>query len=165
MAKYEARIRTKFGEIVVSFDSTNELKSALQALDVEEVQKEVVERFKGLLSREPRPSKPGFERIYRFTPEGKVELLRTPPSAPMTIGMLLHASAPEPMSSDEIFSSTGIKVGNYVSQTAYKNYFDRTPDGRLVLTHLGRLWVETEVVGKLAPKVRNRKQRSRHNEA
>jgi len=157
MAKYEARIKTKFGKIVVNFDSIDELKSSIEALDVNAVSDIVSKKFESVIVKEPRQPKPGLECVYRFTPEGKVELLRTPPSAPMTIGLLLYAYDPEPVSSDEIFSSTGITAGNFVSQTSYKKYFDRTTDARLVLTHLGRLWVETEVVTKLPPKTATEK--------
>jgi len=152
MAKYETRVKTKFGEIVFNFDSLDELKAIAGSLDVNAISDLVSKKFESVIVKEPRQAKPGLEHLYRFTPEGKVELLRTPSSAPMTIGLLLYAYDPEPVSSDEIFSSTGIIAGNFVSQITYKKYFDRTTDDRLVLTHPGRLWVETEVVTKLTPK-------------
>ena len=95
-----------------------------------------------------RQPKPGLESVYRFTPDGKVELLKTPSSTPMTIGLLLYAYDPDAVASEEMLSR-GIKAGDYVSQTAYKKYFDRTPDDELVLSQTGRTWVETEVVPKL----------------
>ena len=69
----------------------------------------------------------------------------------MTIGLLLYAYDPEPLSSEEMLSR-GIKAGDYVSQTAYKKYFDKTPGDKHVLTQQGRQWVETEIVPKLVPK-------------
>jgi hypothetical protein len=123
----------------------------LDGLDVESVSEILSKKFGPLLGSEPRPPKPGWEHAYRFTPEGTVELLRTPPSAPMTIGVFLYAHDPQPVSSEEILSSTGVKAGDYVSQTGYKKFFDRTPDGKLILTHPGRLWVESEVASKLKP--------------
>jgi hypothetical protein len=149
MAKYEARVETKFGEVVVNFDSVEELKKSIESLDVKNLSAILSEKFEPITRKEPRQAKTGLEGVYRFTPEGKVELLKTPPSAPMTIGLLLYAYDPEPVSSEEMLSR-GIKAGDYVSQTGYKKYFDRTPDNRLVLTHPGRLWIETEVIGKLA---------------
>jgi hypothetical protein len=149
MSNYETRIRTKFGEILVNFDSVEDLNKNLDALDLNAVSKTVEEKLKSVIVREPRQAKPNWHEVYRFTPQGDVELLRTPPSAPMTIGLLLYASDPDPVSSEIIFSSTGIRAGDYVSQTAYKKYFDRTPDDKLVLTHPGRLWVETEVASKV----------------
>jgi hypothetical protein len=71
--------------------------------------------------------------------------------------LLLYAYDPEPVTSGVIFSSTGIASGNFVSQTAYKKYFDRTKDDLLLLTHLGRIWVETEVVPKLTSKAKKEK--------
>ncbi len=152
MGKYEARVQTKFGKIVLNFDSTDELKSKLDELDVESVSEILSKRFGSILVREPRQPKPGWEHAYGFTPEGKVELLKTPPSAPMTIGLLLYAYDPEPTSSDLILSSTGVKAVSYVSQTDYKKFFDKTSDGKFVLTHPGREWVETEVFSKLNQK-------------
>ena len=148
MAKYEARVKTKFGEIVIHFDSTDDLKKNIASLDLDTVSDILSKKFESIVMKEPRQPKPGRESLYRFTPEGKVELLRTPSSAPMTIGLLLYASDPEPMSSDEMLFR-GIKAGNYVSQTDYKKYFDKTPDNRHVLTHAGRQWVETEIIPKL----------------
>jgi hypothetical protein len=153
MAKYEAHMKTKLGDMVMNFDSVDDLKKSLESLDLDAVSNLVANKFGSILAKEPRQPKPGLESLYRFTPEGKVELLKTPPSAPLTIGLLLYASDPDPMSSDEILSR-GIKVGNYVSQTQYKQYFDKTTDGKNVLTHPGRIWIEKEVIAKMIPKVK-----------
>jgi hypothetical protein len=152
MVKFEARVKTKFGEILLQFENMDELKSALDALDVGNVENVVINKFGGFLSREPRQPKPGLEEIYRFTPAGQVELLKSPPSEPTTLGLLLYAYEPESVTSEEIFSISGIRAGEYIAQTAYKKYFDRTSQDRLVLTHAGRLWVETEIIAKLLAK-------------
>ena len=149
MAKYETRIKTKVGEIVIAFDSVDELKKNIESFDINAVSETLAKKFGSILTREPREAKPGWEEAYRFTPEGKVELLKTPPSAPMTIGLLLYAYDPESTSSDIILSSTGVKAVTYVSHTDYKKYFDKTTDGKLVLTPPGRMWVETEIKAKL----------------
>jgi len=157
MAKYKTRVKTKFGEIVVDFDSTDDLKKSIESLDLDVVSDILSAKFQSVIAREPRKTKPGLEGVYTFTPEGRVELLKTPPSAPMTIGLLLYAYDPDPVSSDEIVSSSGVKTADYIYQIAYKKYFDKTTDGRLVLSHQGRLWVETEVTAKLISKTRNSK--------
>jgi len=149
MAKYETRIKTNVGEIVIAFDSIDELKKNIEEFDINVASDVVAKKFESILTREPREAKPGWEQAYRFTPEGKVELLKTPPSAPMTIGLLLYAYDPEPTSSELILSSTGVKAVSYVSQTDYKKYFDKTTDGKLVLSQPGRIWVETEIRAKL----------------
>lgn len=156
MAKYEARVKTQFGEIVVNFDSTDDLAKNIESLNLDTVSNIVLKKFGSIIVKEPRKPKPGLEGLYRFTPEGKVELLKTPSSVSMTIGFLLYAYDPEPVSSEEILSR-GIKVGSFVSQTAYKKYFDKTADDRNVLTHLGRIWVETEIIPKLIPQAGNQK--------
>lgn len=152
MVKYEARINTAFGEIVFSFETLEELKANIDSLDVDKVSEAVKQKFGAAILKEPRPPKPGMENVYRFTPEGKVELLKTAPSAPMAMGLLLYAYDPEPVSSDEILSAAGVKAADYVYQAAYKKYFDKTIDGRFVLIHPGRQWVETEIIPKLMPK-------------
>ncbi len=137
--------------MVVNFDSTDDLAKNIESLNLEAMSNIVLKKFGSIIVKEPRKPKPGLEGLYRFTPDGKVELLKTPSSAPLTIGLLLYASDPEPMSSEE-FLFRGIKAGDYVSQTAYKKYFDKTPDNRHVLTQPGREWVETEIISKLIPK-------------
>jgi hypothetical protein len=151
MAKYEARVKTTTGEIAVNFDSTDELKRHLESLDAEAVSNIISEKFGSIVAKEPRLPKPGLESLYRFTPDGKVELLKTPSSAPMTIGVLLYASDPESMSFEE-FLFRGITAGNYAWQTNYKKYFFKTPDSKLVLTQQGRQWVETDIIPQLVPK-------------
>jgi hypothetical protein len=152
MAKYEAKIKTKFGEIVFNFETLDELRTNLESLDVNAIAAEVSTKFGGLILKEPRLPKPGMEGIYRFTPEGKVELLRTAPSAPMAMGLLLYTYDPEPVSSEDILSSAGVKAADYVHQAAYKKYFDKTSDDKHVLTHPGRQWVESDIIPKLADK-------------
>jgi hypothetical protein len=157
MAKYEAHVKTKFADIVINFESTDDLSKNIELLDLDAVSDIISKKFGSILMKEPRQPKPGLESLYRFTPEGKVELLKTPSSAPLTIGLLLYASDPEPMSSEEILAR-GITVGDYVSQTAYKKYFDKTTDGRHVLTHPGRIWIEKEVISKMVSKTKKEKQ-------
>jgi len=159
MGKYEARVKTNFGEIVVNFDSTDDLAKNIESLNLDTVSNIVLKKFGSIIVKEPRKPKPGLEGLYRFTPDGKVELLKTPSSAPMTIGLLLYASDPEPMSSEE-FLFRGITAGNYVSQTDYKKYFDKTPDDRHVLTQAGRQWVESEIISKLVPKTASPEKKS-----
>jgi len=159
MGKYEARVKTNFGEIVVNFDSTDDLAKNIESLNLDTVSIIVLKKFGSIIVKEPRKPKPGLEGLYRFTPDGKVELLKTPSSAPMTIGLLLYASDPEPMSSEE-FLFRGITAGNYVSQTDYKKYFDKTPDDRHVLTQAGRQWVESEIISKLVPKAASPEKKS-----
>jgi hypothetical protein len=124
------------------------LKKSLESLDIETASDAISGKFKGIIKRELRQPKPGLESLYRFTPDGKVELLKTPSSTPMTIGLLLYAYDPDAVTSEEMLTR-GIKPGDYVSQTLYKKYFDKTPNDKHVLSQTGRIWVENEVVPKL----------------
>jgi hypothetical protein len=62
MAKYEARVRTRFGEIVVNFDNLEELKSNLDALDASTALEIVRKKFEPFVVTETRKPKPGFEK-------------------------------------------------------------------------------------------------------
>ena len=149
-AKYEARIKTVFGELILHFDTIEQFRENLSSLDIEGLRSTVNEKLGNLVILEPRKAKPGAEFAYRFTSQGKVELIKIPNSAPMSIGLVLYAYDPEPVLPDEVFRASGAKPVSYISQIDYRKYFDKTPDGRLLLTHPGRLWVQNEVLTKLA---------------
>lgn len=149
MAKYELRTKTKFGEIVFHFDSTDEAQQNLANLDLAALEKSAAEKLGAFIVTQPRQPKQSAEFAYKFTPEGKVELNRVPSSAPTTIGLLLYAYDPDPVDPEEVFRATGVKPVAYITQTGYKKYFDKTGDGKLLLTHPGRLWVQNEVLPEL----------------
>jgi hypothetical protein len=149
LPKYETRIKTTFGELIVHFDTIDQFREGLGSLDTDALSSTVNDRLGNLIVLEPRKAKPGAEFAYRFTPQGKVELVKVPSSAPMSIGLVLFAYDPEPVSAEEVFRAAGAKPVSYISQIDYRKFFDKTPEGKLLLTHPGRLWVQNEVLPKL----------------
>ncbi len=156
LAKYETRIKTTFGELVVHFDNIEQFRENINSLDTDAVTSIVNDKLGNLIVLEPRKAKPGAEFAYRFTSQGKVELVKIPSSAPMSIGLVLFAYDPEPVSPDEVFRASGSKPVSYVSHIDYKKFFDKTADGKLLLSQPGRLWVQNEVLPKLASTPANR---------
>jgi len=151
MAKYEAKVKTKFGEIVFNFDSVDELKSNIEALDVSAVSNILWKKFESVIAKEVRQPKPGCEGIYRFSPSGLVEPIQIPESKADTVALVLFAYHPEPVSTEQVSLSTGIKdvASSYLTHTSYKKFWSKTQDGKYVLGHEGIEWVLQKIVPKL----------------
>lgn len=152
MAKYETKIRTKFGEIVLNFDSIEELKSNIEALDVSTVSEIVWKKFESLVPTETRKPKPDLEKFYSFTSSGFVELAYVPDALtkPELIALILFAYHPEAASTQRISLSSGIKnVTDYLTQTNYKKYWWKTQDEEYVLGDEGLKWVSSKILPKL----------------
>ena len=147
MAKYQARVKTKSGDIVVNFDSIEELRSNIDSLDITAVSDLVSEKFEPILQKEARQPKPGFEGVYRFAPSGLVELIRVPDNKAKTVAIVLYAYHPEPASIDQISLSSGIKdVIDYLTHASYKKYWWKVQDGKYLLGQEGLEWVTTKIV-------------------
>lgn len=134
---------------MIHFDKIEDFRENVDSLDSNALAGIVNDKLGNVIILEPRKAKPGAEFAYRFTPQGKVELIKVPFSAPMSIGLVLYAYDPEPVSAEEVFHASGAKPVSYISQIDYRKYFDKTPQGELLLTHQGRLWVQNEVLPKL----------------
>jgi hypothetical protein len=151
MAKYEARVKTTFGEIVVNFDTLEELKSNLEGLDVNTASEIIQKKFETVTVIEKRKQKLGLEKYYNFTSSNLVELPNVPEtlSKPELIAFVLFAYHPEVASIQNISLSSGIKsVTNYLSQTAYKKIWWKTQDGRYVLSDDGIKLVSSKILPK-----------------
>ena len=151
MAKYEARVKTVFGEIVVNFETLEELKSNLDALDVNTASETIREKFETVLAIEPRKQKHGLEKHYNFTSSNLVELTCIPEalSKPELIAFVLFAYHPEAASTQSVSLSSGIKnVTDYLSQTAYKKIWWKTQDGHYVLSDDGLKLVSSKILPK-----------------
>jgi hypothetical protein len=147
MTKYEARVKTRFGEIVVNFDSIEDLKTSIDNLDADAVSDAVTKKFEAIIQKEVRQPKPGFEEIYRFTPSGMVELIGIPDNKAKTVALVVYAYHPEPASIEQISLSSGIKdVVDYLTHASYKKYWSKVQDGKYVLSQEGLEWVTTKIV-------------------
>ncbi len=151
MAKFEFRINTTTGELIIHFDTLQEFQDNLKSIDVESMVKAVNDKLGAIVSAEPRQPKPGFEDIYRFTRDGYVELLKVPESKIDTIGLVLFAFDPNPALFNYIARSSGVQDPSvYLSTKQYQKYFTRTKDGYL-LNQEGKIWILRDVVPKIKP--------------
>lgn len=160
MAKYEARVKTAFGEIGVNFDTLEELKSNLEALDVNTASEIMRKKFETVIVIETRKQKPGLEKHYNFTPSNLVELTYIPDalSKPELIAFVLFAYHPEAASTQSISLSSGIRnVTDYLSQTSYKKIWWKTQDGHYMLSDDGLKLVSSKILPKFMPTPVNRK--------
>jgi hypothetical protein len=155
MAKYEARVRTGFGEIVLNFETLEELKANIDALDISTALEIVRKKFEPFIAMETRKQKPGFEKLYSFTLSGLVELAYIPDALtkPELIAFVLFAYHPEAASTQQISLSSGIKsVTDYLTQTSYKKFWWKTQEGTYVLGDEGLKWVSSKILPKLTAK-------------
>jgi hypothetical protein len=153
MAKYMAVIKTKVGAIIINFDSLEELKSSVESLDVDAISDVLWKKFEHIIIKEIRQPKPGYEDIYRFTPEGLVEILSTPESKAQTVALVLFAYHPEAATIQQIVLSSGIRnvASDYLSHKNYRKYWWKTEDGKYVLSQEGLEWVIKKIIPKLKP--------------
>jgi len=162
MTKYEARVKTDFGEIVVNFDSIEDLKTNIDSLDVGAVSDVVSKKFEAILQKEVRQPKPGFESIYRFTPSGMVEPIILPDSKAEKVAFVLFAYHPEGATSEQISLPTGIKdvASLYLAHASYKKFWTKVQEGKYGLTSEGFDWVNKKIVQKLKATVHKAEMKS-----
>jgi hypothetical protein len=141
----QARIRTTFGEIVISYSNVDELTKELEKLP--EAIALVQVKTTGLVASEARKPKPGYEHLYEFDSNGRLRLLRKPTKQVALAALALWANDPDPMSPADLELLTGIAevVKSVLGQTLNKKYFVRRGDGRYGLTPEGFEWVSTIV--------------------
>jgi len=152
---YKLKIRAKYGEVEIPFETLEDLKEKIQNINLEDVNKIVTEKFKNVVW-EMRQPKPGFEDIYRFTIDGLVELITIPSTKAETVALVLFAYSPVPASTQQIDLSSGVKgsASLILTHPSYKKYFNRTEDGKYILTQEGLDWVINKIIPKLRQKVR-----------
>jgi hypothetical protein len=144
----EARIHTKFGEICISFDTTDQLDQTLQSLE------EQIEKIQHITDRVvPPPSrttKPGYESTYRFAPNGNFELLCTPKFRNEVVALVLFAYHPDPVSLEDLERFTGIsKVSSTVLTLPQNKKYFRKVDEKYTLTFAGLRLVNERFGGSL----------------
>jgi hypothetical protein len=124
----QARIRTSFGDIHIAYGNIDELKAALAT--VQEESDLIRNAVASIVPNQPRSPKPGCEGIYRFTPEGNVELLASTSKALHTAVLVLYAHHPDLVAPARLEDATGLPgvVGKVLSQTLNKNYFRKVDD-------------------------------------
>jgi hypothetical protein len=147
MPNYEARIPTRFGELVVHFDTANDFAEGLKALDVEAMTEAVNEHLGSVVIREPRPIKPSLIGICGFSADGTLEIYRLPSEKLELIGIVLMAYDPDPVDVTTIRKVSGIPdAGSYLSKQKYATYFEKVGRGSYRLSHKGKLWVTNDIL-------------------
>lgn len=146
----EARIKTSFGEIVVSYSSLDELSKALD--EIPKAVELVLSKAGTVAPSEPRKPKPGCEQIYRFGPDGQLELLRRPQKKVALVALALYAYDPQPLTAEQIEAFTGLSdvAKNVLNAGANKKYFVFRGNGGYGLSQFGFQWVTSRVVPTLA---------------
>lgn len=142
------KINTSFGFVEISYSTREELDSILKTIP-EDVQ--LIENTLGhIRPKLQRLPKPGFESAYRFTEDGKLELLASFPQGIKSVTLALHAYHPEMLSAKDIETITGIEgvKSKVIGQTNNKKYFRN--DGDLYgLSDDGIQYVVSEILSKL----------------
>jgi hypothetical protein len=119
----EATIKTDFGDIRITYNNTSDLEAALKEIHDHA---KIISKVAGKLTPQtPRIPKPGYEKVYRFSPNGRVELLIFPKKPLQLAVMVLFIYHPDTVSADDLEEITGITgiAKKVLWQTNNKKYF------------------------------------------
>lgn len=124
----EAKINTRFGKVSISFQTTEDLKNALN--DLEEQINVITQVADRITPPTPRTAKPGYERAYRFSPNSDLEILHIPKYRHELVALALFAYHPQPVSSADIERFTGINkvTSAVITLPQNKDYFQKIDD-------------------------------------
>jgi hypothetical protein len=147
MPDYEARIRTKFGELVIHFNDRGELDKRFESAPELVQAIETKSSSFAIIQEQPLP---GLEGICTVTPEGLPRILVYPDSGSDKIRLALYASS-RALTTDEIIQVTGVE-----DPTAYRVMkFDEVIEsgGKYSLASKGRSIVSAKLIPKLRKKL------------
>lgn len=150
----EVRIKTDFGEVVIPYNNIDELREGMK--NIEEVVELVNSRVNGIVQKEIRKPKPGYEDLYSFTADGLVEILKTPDSELKTVIMVLFAYHPKGATIQQISESSGVRqvARKYLSAGSYKKYFVKMSKDNYGLSQEGLEFATSRIT----PELRGTKQ-------
>jgi hypothetical protein len=119
----EIVIKTNFGELRTTYSNADELDATLSDLpdQIARIEKAVATvRQSG-----PRLPLPGYEDYYRFTSDGKVQLLKFPTKSIHLVILALFAYSPTMVTEVEIEQITGVKNARdkVIYQNTSRKYF------------------------------------------
>lgn len=148
----QVRINHDFGELVIEYSTLEELKGKLDEIEkaAELVASKVGQSLSQFAQRQP---KPGYEDVYRFLPDGTVELLLFPTKNVQRVALVLFAYD-QAVSASVIEKNTNIQnvISNVLTTGPNKKHFNRTKDGKYCLSPAGLTWVTTTVIPTLRKK-------------
>ena len=155
MARVEARIKTPFGEIVVSGDTLQEVLGILEGFP-----EDFMERVGNLVSGRLVPSGAQLKGIVEFTTEGPVVVTREKLTHYEAIGLVLYTSEERMNTAAQVqrlLESSGIKCmvpARLNEMTKRGQVFKPDPaKPEFKLTVQGERWVEDEVLARLRGKM------------
>jgi hypothetical protein len=151
----EARVKTPFGEIIISGDSPQELLTMLES-----VPENFVERLSDFVTDKLVPSGAQLKGIVEMTTEGPVIVTRESLTHYEAVGLVLYASDDRKNTAAHIqrlLESSGIKSmvpARLNEMTKRGQVFKPDPSKpEFKLTIQGEKWVEDEVLTKLRGKM------------
>jgi hypothetical protein len=146
MSEFEARIKTKFGELTVHFTDKPDLEKKL--LQVPEFASTIEKIVGPILVKEPEKVIRELEDIYTIGPDGLVKLLKYPKKK-ATVLKLASFLSHTPLTRDQLKQITGVD-----NPLAYiGDDFTANPDGTYSLSSEGR----AEVANRIIPSLRAQK--------
>ncbi len=143
MSDYEAKIRTKFGELTIHFKDKADLEAKLS--QVNELATTIEKQIGSILVKEPEKVLPGHEDLYSIGPDGSIKLLKFPRQK-SAISRLAAFLSPNPLTATQLKQITG--VGNPLAYLG--KGFNANPDGTYSLSAEAR----AEVTSKIIPSLR-----------
>jgi hypothetical protein len=155
MGKVEARIKTPFGEIVVTGDNPQEVLGLLETFPPD-----FMEKISSAVSQRLMPSGVQLKGIVEFTTEGPVIVTRENLTHYEAIGLVLYASEERKNTAAQIqklLESSGIKCmvpARLNEMTKRGQVFKPDPvKPEFKLTVQGERWIEDEVLARLRGKM------------
>jgi hypothetical protein len=143
MPDYEARIKTKFGEITVHFTDKADLEKKLsQVTDFGET---IEKTIGSIMAKEPEKVVSEFADLYTIGADGLIRLLKYPKKKAQLLRLAAFLS-PKALSPIQLKQITGVnRPLDYM-----KEHFDRNADGTYSLKAEGK----TDVMNKIIPSLR-----------
>lgn len=138
-------------EIIIPFKDNESLKNELGSLPeiIEIISKKIPDL---LFERKP---KSGYEDLYRYSSDGKIELNEYPPSKIDHVLLVLFFKHPELMAIQQINDIVGISNSkDYINHKTYKKYF-RKSKGLVGLETEGLTFVSTTIIPALRKKIKS----------
>lgn len=148
----QARIKCDFGELVIEYSTLQELEAKLQ--EAKEAEQLVTSKIgTSLVHHAKREPKPGYEDVYRFLPDGTVELFLFPKKNVQKVALVLFAyDQAVPVSVIEKCTNIPNVPSKVLNQMPNRKYLTRTTDGKYALSPDGVIWVTSTVIPNLRKK-------------
>lgn len=155
MKSFEASIKTKFGELKISFDTKEELEKKLK--DAEEFIKTLNSQARAFAITEMQKLAGLGDILMVNTMDGSVKLLRTPDPEGKRVALVVYGYyciSPNGGTIDQISKSSGVKEVSrrVLTSSVYRKFFMKTGKETYTLSQEGLKWVTEDIVPELRSK-------------